>query len=85
VRQTYFFCFIVTCRSCRYIAAELLELSSKNSETHHRRVITAPDVCLAILQDAELQQCFGAFEVGVEGRVNAHNVISVNQEFHLKE
>jgi hypothetical protein len=63
----------------------LLELGSKNSDLQRRRVITARDICLAIREDAELQQCFGAFQiVGGESQVNSHNIISI-QEFHLKE
>jgi hypothetical protein len=63
----------------------LLELGSKNSDLQRRRVITARDICLAIREDAELQQCFGAFQiVGAGGQVNSHNTISI-QEFQLKE
>jgi hypothetical protein len=79
------FTFSVSHDFCRYIAAELLELGSKNSDLQHRRVITARDICLAIREDAELQQCFGAFEIGGVGvQVNSHNIISI-QEYLLKE
>ena len=80
----YLHCLIASRSTRRYIAAELLELGSKNSDLHRRPVLTAKDICLAIRQDSELQQCFGGFEVGAGGRVNAHNVI-LDHELQLKE
>jgi hypothetical protein len=85
IRVSYcLICVVFLLVACRYIAAELLELGSKNSDLHRRRVLTARDVCLAIRQDTELQQCFGAFEIGGGGRVNSHNIISI-QDLQLKE
>ena len=85
VRVVNVFCGIqVSHCAGRYIAAELLEIGSKNADLHRRPVITARDICLAIRQDAELQQCFGACEIDGGRRVNPHNVI-VDREFQLKQ
>ena len=70
-------------RAYRYIASELLELGSRNSDSRRQSSVTSRDIVLAIQQDVELQQCFGAFEIGAGGRVNAHNII-LDQEFQLK-
>ncbi len=71
-------------RAFRYIAAELLELGSRNSDSRRRSSVTSRDIVLAIQQDVELQQCFGAVDIAAGGRVNAHNII-LDLEFQLKQ